>query len=174
MGVDVVEQLGNGIKILNSSSADLDDKEEALDLLEDWVGQIDMAANFHKIGGYTALASCLESPHPSLRAGAAHLAAECGQNNEYCQERFVKEGFLDRFLRQVDGDTDDTARVKGLYAVSCICREYPAGLAELTRLDGWSVVVRAVQSDVKKLRTKACFFLSAVAPTDQLVQQVRQ
>lgn len=55
MSVDVVEQLANGIKILNGSTEDLDNKEIALDCLEDWVGQINMASNFHKIGGFTAL-----------------------------------------------------------------------------------------------------------------------
>ena len=55
MSVDVVEQLANGIKILNGSTEDLDNKEIALDCLEDWVGQINMASNFHKIGGVTAL-----------------------------------------------------------------------------------------------------------------------
>ena len=50
MAVDVVEQLSNAIKILNSDSADLDEKEEVLDCLEDWICNIDMAVNFHKIG----------------------------------------------------------------------------------------------------------------------------
>ena len=95
MSVDMVEQLAEGIKILNSSTADLE-KGEALDCLEDWVGQVDMAVNFHKIGGYTAMQRCLESSHASLRAGAAHLAAECSQNNPYCQERFIEEKFLER------------------------------------------------------------------------------
>lgn len=171
MSCDVVEQLAEGIKILNSNTADLDDKEIALDCLEDWVGQIDMANNFHKIGGYTAIKSCMESSHPSLRAGAAHLSAELGQNNPYCQERFIQEGFIDMFVRQLDNDDDDTAKVKALYAVSCICRENPDALKEFAKLDGWSVVLRAIQSNCSKLRTKACFFLSAVAPGNQEIQQ---
>lgn len=171
MSVDVVEQLGNGIKVLNSSTEDLDAKEIALDCLEDWVGQIDMAANFHKIGGYTALQSCLESPHASLRAGAAHLAAECSQNNPYCQDRFVQENFLDKLLDQLDKDTDPAARVKALYAVSCICRDYPSGLSAFSALHGWAVILRAIQSDNSKLRIKACFFVSAVAPGDARIQE---
>jgi len=171
MSVDMVEQLVEGIKILNSSTEDLETKEEALDCLEDWVGQLDMAVNFHKVGGYTALQRCLESSHASLRAGAAHLAAECSQNNPYCQERFIEEHFLERFVSQLDNDEDDVARVKALYAISCICRENPAALQHFATLDGWSVVVRAIMSPSAKLRTKACFFLSAVAPGDPYVQQ---
>jgi len=171
MSVDVVEQLGNGIKILNSSTEDLDSKEIALDCLEDWVGQLDMAANFHKIGGFTALQSCLESPEPSLRAGAAHLAAECSQNNPYCQEKFVQENFLDKFVSQLDKDCDPAARVKALYAISCICRDNPTGLAAFAALQGWSVVLRAIQSGNNKLRIKACFFVTAVAPGDEKIQE---
>ena len=41
MAVDFVEQLANGIKILNSDTADLEDKEDVLDKLEDcWVTSI--------------------------------------------------------------------------------------------------------------------------------------
>merc|ERR1712107_458549 len=63
MSVDVVEQLGNGIKVLMDGGADLETKEEVLDCLEDWLGTIDMACNFHKIGGFVAIQQCLDSPH---------------------------------------------------------------------------------------------------------------
>ncbi len=45
----------------------LSPQEETLDRLEDWLGNIDMAINFHKIGGYPALKHCLTSEHPTLR-----------------------------------------------------------------------------------------------------------
>jgi len=70
MSVDVVEQLGNGIKVLLDPSVDLDTKEEVLDCLEDWLGTIDMACNFHKIGGFAALRQCLASPHASTTRSA--------------------------------------------------------------------------------------------------------
>merc|ERR1711963_911890 len=159
MGVDVVEQLGNGIKLLLDSSADLETKEEVLDCL----GTIDMACNFHKIGGFVAIKQCLASPHASLRSGAAHLVGEIGQNNPYCQERFLEEGFLQTLLDQLDKDTDPHCQVKSLYAVSCLVRESKQGLAMLANLDGWSVLVRALQKDDTKLRTKGCFFIGAVA-----------
>jgi len=159
MSVDVVEQLGNGIKNLMSDSADLDTKEETLDCLEDWLGNIDMAMNFHKIGGFAALRKCLLSQHPSLRTGAAHLIAEVGQNNEYCQEKFIQEGFLQLLVDQLDGDQDEACRIKALYSISCLCRDYKPGRDAFNKMDGWSVVVRAILSDIPKLRTKGCYFL---------------
>ena len=60
MSVDIVQQLTNGIKILNSEAED-EVKEEVLDQLEDWLGNIDMAVNFHKVGGLPSLERCLAS-----------------------------------------------------------------------------------------------------------------
>ena len=84
MSVDIVQQLTNGIKILNSGAGD-EEKEEVLDQLEDWLGNIDMAVNFHKVGGFSCLRKCLASSSPGVRAGACNLIAEISQNNPYCQ-----------------------------------------------------------------------------------------
>ena len=162
MSVDIVQQLTNGIKILNSDAED-EEKEEVLDLLEDWLGNIDMAVNFHKIGGFSCLRKCLQSSSPGVRAGACHLMAEISQNNAYCQEKFVAEGFIQLLLQQLDSDSDDQCQVKALYAISCIARESPETLTKFGDSDGWSVVLRAVQRDSVKLVTKGCYFISASA-----------
>jgi len=162
MSVDIVQQLTNGIKILNSDAED-EEKEEVLDLLEDWLGNIDMAVNFHKIGGFCCLRKCLQSSSPGVRAGACHLMAEISQNNAYCQEKFVTEGFIQLLLQQLDSDSDDKCQVKAMYAISCISRESPETLTKFGDIDGWSVVLRAVQRDNDKLVTKGCYFISASA-----------
>ena len=160
MSVDIVQQLTNGIRILNSEAED-EEKEEVLDLLEDWLGSIDMAINFHKIGGFSCLRKCLQSSSPGVRAGACHLMAEISQNNAYCQEKFVNEGFIQLLLQQLDSDSDSQCQVKALYAISCIARDSPETLTKLGDSDGWSVVLRAVQRDNVKLVTKGCFFITA-------------
>jgi len=173
MAVDFIEQLGNGIKVLNSDTADLDEKEEVLDKLEDWLGNIDMAVNFHKIGGYSCLRNCLSCPHPSLRSGASHLIAEISQNNPYCQEKFVFEGFLDLLVEQLDQDSDEHCQVKALYAISCISRDEPVALAKFGQLGGWSVLVKAVQRDNPKLRIKGCFMISSASQVSgQVVKEM--
>ena len=167
MSVDIVQQLTNGIRILNSETED-EEKEEVLDLLEDWLGNIDMAINFHKIGGFSCLSKCLQSSSPGVRAGACHLMAEISQNNAYCQEKFVNEGFIQLLLQQLDSDSDDQCRVKAMYALSCIARESPETLAKFGDSDGWSVVLRAVQRDSVKLVTKGCYFITASVGTSSL------
>ena len=63
----------------------------------------------------------------------------------------------------LDQDADEMCRVKALYAISCLCRDCLPAMTRLNQLDGWSVVLRAIQTDnVPRLRTKGCFFLAAV------------
>ena len=101
------------------------------------------------------------------------MIAEICQNNPYCQDHFVKDNFLALLCRQLDTDEDPSCRVKAIYAISCLCRDYQPGLDAFAALDGWSIVVRAIQSNVAKLRTKACFFLAAVAALDaRLVEEL--
>ena len=173
MAIDFIEQLANGIKILNSDTADLDEKEEVLDKLEDWLGNIDMAVNFHKIGGYSCLRNCLNCPHPSLRSGASHLIAEISHNNPYCQDKFVTEEFLDLLLAQLDHDSDEHCQVKALYAISCMVRDQPQALAKFGQIGGWSVLVKAVQRNNTKLRTKGCFLISSASQVSgQVVKEM--
>merc|ERR1719415_289232 len=100
MTVDVVQQLAEGIKILSQSyiynaNATDDEVEEAFEAIADWVGNIDMANNFHKIGGFVVLKRCIKSsPYSLIRWNAADTVAELSQNNPYCQEHFVKDGFI--------------------------------------------------------------------------------
>jgi len=166
MSVDIIKQLMNGIKVLNSSTEDLDTKEEVLDCLEDWLCNIDTAINFHKVGGFDALLVCMSSPHPSLRAGSLHLVAELGQNNPYCQEKLLDH--LATFLNLLDTDMDPQVQVKALYAISCLVRDNTSGLARFSELDGWSAVIRAVmrEDENNKLRTKACFLITSAAEVE--------
>ena len=71
--VDVIKELTEGIKILNgakdpqASQEDIEKIEYAFECISDWVDQIDMANNFHKIGGFESLKTCLKSNHASIR-----------------------------------------------------------------------------------------------------------
>jgi hypothetical protein len=93
MSVDVIKELAEAIKILetetvqdpNATEDQVSEVEYAFECIGDWIGQLDMAMNFHQIGGFHSLNGCLESPHDTLRSGAANAIAELSQNNPYCQ-----------------------------------------------------------------------------------------
>ena len=78
MSVDVIKELAEGIKILNTaknpniSQEDIEKVEYAFECISDWVDQIDMANNFHKIGGFESLKTCLKSDYASIRSASAN------------------------------------------------------------------------------------------------------
>lgn len=76
-------------------------------------------SDFYKMGGFPALLRCLNSPHASLRVGAAGLIGDICQNNLVCQESMLSLKAIPPLLEMMDTDTDKQARIKSLYAISC-------------------------------------------------------
>eukprot|EP00095_Tigriopus_kingsejongensis_P011716 snap_masked-scaffold452_size166894-processed-gene-0.28 protein:Tk11716 transcript:snap_masked-scaffold452_size166894-processed-gene-0.28-mRNA-1 annotation:"unknown" len=169
--VDVIEQLTLSITALSSDSVldaqvqenDLGDQKLAFEAAGDWVGQVDMANNFHKLGGYQALDICLKSPHSMCRQGGCHLFAELVQNNPYCQEKIVKEEFLPKFLALVESDPDETCRVKALYALSCSIRASDEAFEEFVNLKGIGrLIASAYGESSQKLKLKTSYLILAL------------
>ena len=181
MSVDVIKELSEGIKILNStpvsnpqaSEEDIEKVEYAFECISDWVDQIDMANNFHKIGGFESLKNCLNSPHASLRSSSANAVAELSQNNPYCQENFVKEGFLTLLLDMIANDK--ACQVKVMYAISCINRECPYAQDKfLNEFNGPTIIMNATMTSTcpnDKLRIKACFFISSLSEENEAIKE---
>ena len=70
-----------------------------------------------------------ESPHGTVaRANAANCVAEMAQNNPYCQENFLTDRFLPLLLTLMEKDPEERVRLKCLYAISSIVRDYPPGM----------------------------------------------
>jgi hsp70-interacting protein len=68
--------------------------------------------------------------------------------------------FVDLLTSQLDSDSDETCRVKALYAISCISRDSAPALAAFAALDGWSVLLRAIQVCVCVCKILADYFPS--------------
>ncbi len=179
MSVDVFQELGKCITALSDEAVVADRRAEdlslqlhAFDCVEDWVGQIDMANNFQRLGGFEALRGCLSSPHDELAAGACRVVAELAQNNPYCQEKLLEDGFLPALLQCArclgEGEQPSPGRAtKSLSAVSCLVRGYEPARQQLKEGDGLSTVVRLLQQSPpspggRRLRAKAAFFLAAL------------
>ncbi|KAK3920316.1 Hsp70-binding protein 1 [Frankliniella fusca] len=167
MTVDLIEVLTKAINTLKTvkdlkPDDDPDEHEEALETITDTVDNVDLANDFHKIGGFDVILPCLTSPHTSLQWRAAELIAELTQNNPYCQSRVLSSGLFTTLLEMVDTGASEAVKVKALYAISCIVRNYPEGLASFAKQDGFSVLLRAMQSDIEKLKVKSAFLLTAL------------
>lgn len=168
LSVDVVQEISKALCILNpervqSPEEDPQEMEEALETITDFADSIDTSNDFHKIGGFVILQPCLNSPHQGIRWRCAQLIACITQNNPYCQSHAVKEeGLLPILLKMLENDSCPEARIKALYAVSCMTRECAEAQEALMSCDGFSSLLRALQSSVEKLRVKAAFMLTCL------------
>lgn len=60
----------------------------------------------------------------------------------------------------------DKVREKAFYALSCITRGNEKALEELNLNDGFSTIIRAMQSENSKLKIKVLFFIKALCTDD--------
>ncbi|KAM3921405.1 hsp70-binding protein 1 [Leptodactylus fuscus] len=160
---DEVQQMKDCLKELSRETSDEDGderKENALELLADLCENMDNASDFCKLGGMDLMLNrYLSSPEAELRWRAADLIGICSQNVPFVQEMSLSFGALSKLLKLLDLDSSETVRVKALFAISCLVREQEAGLAEFVKLDGFSVLMRAMQTDILKLKIKSAFLL---------------
>ncbi|XP_051995713.1 hsp70-binding protein 1-like isoform X1 [Xyrauchen texanus] len=168
--MDEVEQMKRCLQVLNRDECrergseeeedEEDEREEALEMLSELCENLDNARDLMKLGGLDlCLSSCLCHTEAGIRWRAAHLIASCAQNMPEVQCYVLKQGALLTLLQLADHDANSTVRIKALYAVSCLVREQEAGLQDFLSHDGFSVLMRGMQSDSEKLRTKSAFLL---------------
>lgn len=171
MSVNPVERMQTCIKTVREfvervepdvSEESLDEATRSLEELQEWCEQIDFAIDFHKIGGFSLLPLVFAHSESEIRWRGLELVGVLTQNNPYCQTAVLQEQILPELLRILDTDQDGTVRTKALYAVSCLVRDCEAAQEEFLKNDGFSVLMRAMQSDVAKLKIKASFLLRAM------------
>ncbi|XP_011870979.1 PREDICTED: hsp70-binding protein 1 [Vollenhovia emeryi] len=169
--VNVIEELQKAVKVLTNvtnlrADDDSSEYESALERMADFVDNIDIANDLYNIGGFSILQPCLNSSHSNIRWRIADIIAELAQNNPFCQDKLLEAGVFPVLLSMIDTDPSEQARIKALYAVSCIARGNPASLKYMDRNDGYSVLLRAMQSPVEKLQIKSAFLLSSLCSKD--------
>ncbi|XP_013878678.1 hsp70-binding protein 1 [Austrofundulus limnaeus] len=139
---------------------DEDERESAFEMLSELCENLDNARDFMILGGLELCVSrYLCHIQSGLRWRAAQLIASCAQNMPQVQDHLLQIQVLPKLLQLTDSDPNPTVRVKALYAVSCLVREQEAGLQVFVAHDGFSVLMRGMQSENEKLRTKSAFLL---------------
>lgn len=137
-----------------------DERESAFEMLSELCENLDNARDLMILGGLElSLSKYLCHVQSGLRWRAAELIASCAQNMPQVQEHLLSMGALPKLLQLTDSDPHPTVRVKALYAVSCLVREQEAGLQAFLSHDGFSVLMRGMQSGNEKVRTKSAFLL---------------
>ncbi|WAR03324.1 HPBP1-like protein [Mya arenaria] len=162
MTVSPIEEIRKARDIVKDESRDIDDRIAAVETINEWCDQIDLAIDFHKIGGFDIFPVCLSNEEGELRWQCLDLVATMVQNNPYCQTATLEAGLLPTMLDLMDNDPDPTVKTKALYAMSCLTRDNQQALDAFIQHDGFSYVMRAMQSDVEKLKIKSAFMLSSI------------
>uniref|UniRef100_UPI00398EFC5B hsp70-binding protein 1 isoform X2 n=1 Tax=Pristiophorus japonicus TaxID=55135 RepID=UPI00398EFC5B len=161
--LDEVKQIKDCLQILDTSDDDTSEEGRrwnALDTVSDLCENLDNARDFCKLAGMQlVVTNFLECPDPELRWRTAHLIGTCSQNNPFVQEHVLSLGAMPKLLDLLNSDNSEMVRIKALFAVSCLVREQEAGLLEFVEHDGFSVLMRAMQSGIEKLKVKAAFLL---------------
>lgn len=144
----------------NRDEDEEDEQESAFEVLSELCENLDNARDLMTLGGLDlCMSQYLSHVQSGLRWRAAQLIASCAQNMPQVQVHLLSIGALPKLLELTDSDPHPTVRVKALYAVSCLVREQEAGLQAFISLDGFSVLMRGMQSQNEKLRTKSAFLL---------------
>uniref|UniRef100_A0A3P8TEF6 Hsp70-binding protein 1 n=1 Tax=Amphiprion percula TaxID=161767 RepID=A0A3P8TEF6_AMPPE len=139
---------------------DEDERESAFEMLSELCENLDNARDLLTLGGLDlCISRYLCHIQSGLRWRAAELIACCAQNMPQVQVHMLNNRVLPKLLQLTDSDPHPTVRVKALYAVSCLVREQDAGLQAFLSHDGFSVLMRGMQSENEKLRTKSAFLL---------------
>ncbi|XP_061158888.1 hsp70-binding protein 1 [Syngnathus typhle] len=164
-----VEQMKQCLAVLNKEDVngeadrdddDEDERESAFELLSDLCENLDNARDLMVLGGLDLCVSkYLCHAQSSLKWNAAQLIGTCAQNMPQVQDHLLKLNVLPKLLQLTDSDPHPTVRVKALYAVSCLVREQDGGLEAFLSHDGFSVLMRGMQSEHEKLQTKSAFLL---------------
>lgn len=167
MTVDVIELLQKQIKTLENADTltqndDIAPHTAAIETILEHIDNIDIANDFHKIGGFDILKPCLKSVHKELRVGACDVLAELTQNNPYCQRVAVEQNYLPLLLDILEKDEEIVVVIKALYAISCFVRDCTDGFNQLINYGGLSILLKTLEKDEDKLRTKITFLLSTM------------
>ncbi|XP_061893258.1 hsp70-binding protein 1 [Entelurus aequoreus] len=167
--MDEVEQMKQCLAVLNQEEVkgeedrnedEEDERESAFEVLSELCENLDNARDLMVLGGLDVCVSkYLGHAQSGLRWRAAQLIASCAQNMPQVQAHLLKISALPKLLQLTDSDPHPTVRVKGLHAVSCLVREQEAGLEAFLSHDGFSVLMRGMQSANHKLQTKSAFLL---------------
>ena len=148
---DIIACISAGIEATHDAE-EIDARVELMEELTDRVSGVDNGGDLHTLGGLEPLVRYVaSSPHARLRAAAAEVLGTTVQNHPKAQEAALGCDAMGPLLRMAAGEGDDApptdaaeaestttaegdaskgtkelaARVKALFALSCLLRDVP-------------------------------------------------
>lgn len=127
------DMMKESMHVIRSSDADLANKTQAFDNLEQLVENIDNANNLAPLGLWQPLVDQLSSTEPVMRKMAAWCIGTAVQNNVKAQERLLATNGIPTLCKLAVDDTDQSVRRKCVYALSSEIRNYQPGMNEVVK-----------------------------------------
>lgn len=156
--MDVVQELEKAMKILLDKDSDDDTKAESIEVVIDFVQDIDTANDFYKVGGFVIIKPGLESTSAEVRAGTLRLIGDLAQHNPFCQKHLLELAILPKLIELL---TDvPTVAAAAMQAISSMVRHYEPGLTAFIDVGGLECILGCLQTDNEKLRIKSSFLMS--------------
>lgn len=160
---DPVKNMRGHLATIKNKESGREECVAALEEMSFYAEDLDQANDLYLLGGLQVCCAYLKHSDPELRSLACEVIGNAVQNNEKIV-RFATESFvLSELIKMVDDDQlADSVRVKSLFALSCLVRGNRSALDKFNELEGYNVLLRAMQSNVKKLQIKALFLISNI------------
>lgn len=172
MSINPLDEIRKCMNVLKDDKEELSRQTEALQTLRDWCEDINFAMDFHKLNGYDLLPSLMNHENAEIRALVCDLIGTCAQNNPYCQETLLNAKFLPLLLQKLDKDVCDEVKIKALYAISCLTREYEPGQKKLMEGNCLDILIKSVKTNIEKLQIKCCFLCSSICNNSEIKKQL--
>lgn len=180
MTMDVVEELNKAMNTLITGNASEDEQVEALEVVTNFVADIDTAngaslgisiislvndsflLDFFKIGGFCIILPCLNSKYAEVRSETALLVGELAQNNEFCQKHLLDLNILPRLIELMSDESLVSSHA--FHAISCMVRSYEPGMTAFIDMGGLECLLGLIRTaDREKLIIKSMFLINSFA-----------
>jgi len=198
--VDPADMMKNIIKMLQipraESASETQEKEyaeamvAALRALQEWVEQIDWAADLHKLGGFETVINLTQDQDDGVRCMALEVFATVVQNNPVTQAWAMELGALEKIMSNMDLSQGKTVtkeeQAKVLLATASLVRDYtPATVAFIKDYAGVAWLMKIIQEEKfsEKAHHKSLFFMRyifssvpaiKIALADKITQTLNQ
>lgn len=169
MSVNIMEEFNNSIHILQNELSTEEEKCNALDLIREYIDNIDFANSFVKIEGADILINCIKQGNKPVCFSAIAIVAELSQNNTFCQQYFHKYNAVALLIKYLN-DKDQELVANSLYALSALVRNYDPALMEFKENDGFQHVINCLSSTSSRVHTKAAFIIISLSSDNYLIR----
>ncbi|XP_047334715.1 hsp70-binding protein 1-like [Impatiens glandulifera] len=141
-------------QVLESQGLTTADIEEMLDELKEHVESIDMANDFHSIGGLPPLLGYLKHSNANIRAKAADVVTTLVQNNPRSQELVMKANGMEPLLSNFTSDPDVSVRTSSIVAIASLIRQNNPGISAFRSANAYAALRESLSSENVRFQRK--------------------